>query len=310
VLLLSTVIAGHCAYFIDIDKITLLGRQALLVANYSPGSIWSGLAPSWTLAIELVFYLTLPCAAVWAMARRNCESAPIAAACLPPALFLAVGVTGKLLVTIIGGGGEDSHAHTVHAVLDASFVTHADLFTYGMSIAIVHVLVNNGSLTLPAWLDSAMTRSLLYLGIPYTLLGFYLVPHYVYHPIVAIFASQLIAKLVLLRTRTAPSLLHRTLEHPRIVYLGAISYSIFLWNYTVTGFLATHGLFVSSATALGLLADVAIVAAITVTLSALTYEYVERPFLPHGSRMPAPWATLAARLSERLRTRQQLSVSK
>jgi peptidoglycan/LPS O-acetylase OafA/YrhL len=304
VLLLSTLMVGHAGYFVDLHKLALLGRQALLVANYSPSTIWSGLTPSWTLAIELVFYLALPLTAAWALARRQRGRPAIAAACLPPAAFLAIGVIGKVLVTIIGGGGEDTNAYTVHAVLDASFLTHADLFTYGMAVAIVHVLATNGSITLPAWLDGAMTRSLLYLGIPFTLLGYYLVPHYIYHPIVAIFASQLIAKLVLPRTRTAPSLLQRTLEHRAVVYLGAISYSIFLWNSTVIGFLVKHGLFAGTSTAPGLLADTAIVAAITLTLSALTYEYVERPFLHPGRRSAPPWATLPADLFRRLRARQ------
>jgi peptidoglycan/LPS O-acetylase OafA/YrhL len=306
VLLLSTLMVGHAADFTGIHTLQLLGRQALLVANYSPSSIWSGLAPSWTLAIELVFYLILPLTAAWAMARARSQRGrtPIASACLPPAIFLVTGVVGKILVTIFAGGREDSHANTAHAVFDASFLTHADLFTYGMAVAIVHVLATNGSITLPAWLDGAMTRCLLYLGIPFTLLGYYLVPHYFYHPIVALFAAQLIAKLVLPRTRTAPSLLHRALEHPGAVYLGTISYSIFLWNTTVIGVLDKHGLFASTSTAFGLLGDTAIVAVLTLMLSALTYDYVERPFLQAGTRTAMPWTALSARLSRRLRARQ------
>jgi peptidoglycan/LPS O-acetylase OafA/YrhL len=306
VLLLSTLTLGHAAYFSDLDRLALLGRQALLVANYSRSSIWSGLTPSWTLAIELVFYLTLPLTAAWAMARRRRGRAALAAACMPPAAFLAVGVIGKVLVTIIAGGGEDTNGYTTHAVLDASFLTHADLFSFGMAVAIVHVLATSGSIRLPSGLDGAITRSLLYLGIPFALLGYYTVPRYTYHPIMAFFAAVLVAKLVLPSTRAAPSLLHKALEHPAVVYIGAISYSIFLWNSTLIGFLVAHDLFVSTSSALGLLSDTAIVTALTFTLSALTYEYVERPFLHSGTHTPVPWSTLRSQISHRIRAGEPL----
>ncbi len=264
----------------DAGDLSILGRQALLIANDAPSTIWSGLTPSWSLAVELVFYAVLPLLAAAALAQRRRGRSAMAAAWLPPAALLAFGVIGKLAVALFTSGAQDSTAHTWHAVLDASFLTHADLFSFGMAVAVWHVLVEGGTGRPPLRLEALLTRTLVYAGLPALFVGYYVVPAYLYHPLTALLAALLIAKLVVLAP-AAPTrgFLLRTLERPSVVYLGVISYSIFLWNSTLSYLLFRHGLLARSTSAPGLLLDMVVVAAVTIAVSALTYRFVERPFL-------------------------------
>jgi peptidoglycan/LPS O-acetylase OafA/YrhL len=308
VLVLTTLVLDDMTGLRSADGLSVLGRQALLVANYSPRTIWSGLTPSWSLAIELVFYIALPVLAVLAtrlVRNRPGRRAAVAAACVPPLLLLAVGVIGKLAVTLIGGGEEDTAEHSWHAVFDGGFLTHADLFSFGMGLAVLHVLSADGALAIPAWVDRAIGRALLYLGPLFLVVGMYTVPAYLYHPVIGLLAAVLLAKLVLpARRASAPGLMLRTLERPAMVYLGVISYSIFLWNNTVTVFLREHHLLASANSAPGLLLDIGIVACVTLALSALTYRYVERPFLNARPRHAAePPASDSGRLSRKAAAR-------
>jgi peptidoglycan/LPS O-acetylase OafA/YrhL len=284
VLLASTILLGDASSLRDGHGLALVGRQALLVANYDPSTIWSGLVPSWTLAIELVFYLVLPLlalASVQLARSRSSHRGTVVAACVPAAGLFAVGVVAKLAVTLLGSGKEGSFEldHTWHAVLDASFLTHADLFAYGMIVAVLHVLSADRNWVVPNWLDGLLTRVLAYLGIPAVAAGYYTLPVYLYESLVGCLGALLLLRLVLPGRTARPGLLLRTFERPTMVYLGTISYSIFLWNATVTFFLRDHGLLASTRWAPGLLLDIAIVAAVTIPLAALTYRFVELPFL-------------------------------
>ena len=46
----------------------LLAKDALLLQNYAPGTLSSGITPAWSLAVEVVFYMLLPLLALVAAA--------------------------------------------------------------------------------------------------------------------------------------------------------------------------------------------------------------------------------------------------
>ena len=129
---------------------------AFLLQGYRPSTTIIGIGPSWSLAVEVVFYLALPLLAAlalslarWARSSRGILMASLA----PAALMLVIGITGKLAAQHLfanpgPGGGYDNSWHTV---LVRSFWAQADLFAFGMAVAAVHVQVARGALRLPDW---------------------------------------------------------------------------------------------------------------------------------------------------------------
>ncbi|HET6831561.1 MAG TPA: acyltransferase, partial [Solirubrobacterales bacterium] len=130
--------------------------SALLLQGYQPSTTITGIGPSWSLAVEVVFYLALPLLAGLALllARRASGSRGILLATLAPAvLMLVIGISGKLAAQHLfanpgPGGGYDNSWHTV---VVRSFWAQADLFAFGMAVAAVHVQVARGALRLPDW---------------------------------------------------------------------------------------------------------------------------------------------------------------
>jgi peptidoglycan/LPS O-acetylase OafA/YrhL len=89
------------------------------------------------------------------------------------------------------------------------------------------------------------------------------------------FACALILGLVLFGTSRSP--LVGVLSSRPLVWLGTVSYSIFLWHHPLIGSLREHGL--SFDGRLGFLLNLSITLLLTVILSALTYRLVESPAL-------------------------------
>ena len=83
------------------------------------------------------------------------------------------------------------------------------------------------------------------------------------------------------------------------VGLSASSFGFGAGIFFLAYFLFEHHLLASSSSAPGLLLDMVVVSAVTIAVSALTYRYVERPFLqpsgePKRRRLVAPAAMAAA----------------
>jgi peptidoglycan/LPS O-acetylase OafA/YrhL len=131
---------------------SLLLRAALLVQNYDPRTMLTGIGPAWSLAVEVVFYLILPLLAwlAWRLGRARGRSGRVIVALAPPALLLFVGLAGKAIAAFVvptdrtHGWGTDWHS-----VLEYSFVGQADLFSFGMALAILHYFWREGRLRLP-----------------------------------------------------------------------------------------------------------------------------------------------------------------
>jgi peptidoglycan/LPS O-acetylase OafA/YrhL len=69
---------------------SLLLRAALLVQNYDPRTMLTGIGPAWSLAVEVVFYLILPLLAwlAWRLGSARGRSGRVIVALAPPALLL------------------------------------------------------------------------------------------------------------------------------------------------------------------------------------------------------------------------------
>jgi peptidoglycan/LPS O-acetylase OafA/YrhL len=259
----------------------LLARAGLLVQDYQPSTLLTGIGPAWSLAVEVVFYVALPLLVLlaWKLAANAARSSRrVAAALAPAALLLVVGLIGKAVAAYVVS---PSHAYSGwgtnwHSVIERSFFCQADLFAFGMALAVARALWEQGKLRLPShWQLIAVAL----------VLGSYAVTARIsstghqlsysfYNTLIAL-ACSLVLALVVLESQPARSGLVRLLETRPLVAAGVISYSVFLWHEPLIHALRDHGLMFTGAS--GLLINLAIVIPLTAVLSALTYYLVEAP---------------------------------
>jgi peptidoglycan/LPS O-acetylase OafA/YrhL len=262
----------------------LLTQSALFLQDYAPGSTLTGIGPAWSLAVEVVFYLALPLLVLlaWALARRfSTRSGRRFALLLPPLLMLIVGLSGKaasawLFPTANPYAGWDANWHSV---VERSFWCQADLFAFGMALAILRVDWEDGLLKLPrSWRKLAVAGAL----------GAYVVTakmtyvdeqlsYSLYNTLMALAFALLLAVVVLPRPGAQPPALLRMLELRPLVWLGLVSYSIFLWHEPLVRWMNAHGLVVAGDA--GFFVNTLALAAFTFALSAVTYYCVEAPAL-------------------------------
>jgi peptidoglycan/LPS O-acetylase OafA/YrhL len=252
----------------------------LLVQSYLPQAIWSGILPSWSLTIEVAFYLLLPvlglAAFAFAQGRARCHRR-VAAALGPVLLMVLLGVAGKLVVALSSPGPQRATSGDWHAVLDRSLLTHADLFGFGMAAGLILLLWERGlGRSLKPLLARQLGRPLAYVGLPVVFLGYYLMPAYAYDSAVAILAAF---GLVRLLARRNGSHMANFLTSRWMLAAGRRSYSVFLWNYPVLAFLSLQGILATGHGAIAFALNLLLTVSVVVVLSALTYRFVEAPAL-------------------------------
>jgi peptidoglycan/LPS O-acetylase OafA/YrhL len=248
-----------------------------LTQTYDPRSIFTGLLPAWSLTIEVAFYLSLPLLALVARSAARALGRNVVGVVTPVVGLLVFGALGKALVAAYSPGPERAVAADWHTVLDRSFLTHADLFAFGMAAAVCLALGERQRMPV------LLGRPLAYAGLPTLILGYYFLPPYLYDAAVAFFAALLLVKVLGTPRPGGRSLL----VHPWTLAWGRVSYSVFLWNYPVLLFLAAHGVLASGNDAPAFLFNLAIATTIVGSLSFLTYRYVEAPALALKHRRSA-----------------------
>jgi peptidoglycan/LPS O-acetylase OafA/YrhL len=267
-----------------LDPGTLV-RDLSLTQTYGPHSIWTGILPAWSLTIEVAFYLCLPLLALLARAaaRRQPTARGRTAAVLAPVIGLFLfGVLGKISVGVFSPGPERAVASDWHSVLARSFLTHADLFAFGMAVTVFLLIRERSVDRISRVFGWSIGRPLAYFGLPTFILGYYFIPAYVFDSVVALLASLLLLKVLLPSARRG-----RFLTHRWTLGCGRISYSIFLWNYPVLVFLKSHDLLASGNNAGAFLVNLVIAGSLVICLSWLTYRFVEAPALALKKRSGA-----------------------
>jgi peptidoglycan/LPS O-acetylase OafA/YrhL len=275
---------------------TLLTKNILLVQNYIPSSILTGIGPAWSLAVEVVFYLALPPLALlgWRLARSTAARGRRRLAAFAPAvLLLVVGISGKLVAAhafqpgLYHGWNADWQS-----VVERSFWCQADLFAFGMALAVLRVDVEDGHgrfayrvrtiaapLGLLAYLVTArMTGTTEQLGYSF------------YNTLIAFAFACLLALVVLPPRRMKTPMLVRVLETRPFVSAGLISYSVFLWHEPLVRWLQAHDL--TSGGSAGFALNTLLLLGLTAVFSTVTYRWVELPALRRkvgtGNRRPVP----------------------
>ena len=280
-------------------------RTALFVQNYQRGSLLSGIGPAWSLAVEVVFYLALPLLVLLAFVLGRGASTRRRrrlAALVPALVILVIGLFGKALATLVvpGLGPGAGWVGDWHSVLERSFLAQADLFTFGMVVAVLWVDAEDGVIRVPAWWRRPVGAVLVVLAVltPMSLdLGW--LDFYQYDTLMALACALLLALVVLPLARDRKSSLLRFMEAPPLVATGIISYSLFLWHEPLLWWLRNHRLTLGGIA--GFVVNLLLLGTISWLLAAVTYLCVERPALlrkaarPPGVEQPEQLAEVGQR---------------
>jgi peptidoglycan/LPS O-acetylase OafA/YrhL len=281
------------------DPLQLLGAGTL-VQNLSPSTLENGLGPAWTLAVEVAFYLALPAFAglAFRLAGSSAERRRRrAAAALPALALLVIGVSGKLTAASVApaaqahlpvAAGTYHYPADWHTVLALSPWAQADLFAFGLLLAVIEVEVHAGRLSLPARWRRATLAAACVVGIPALVavhghqLGTSLA-----NTAIALTFALLLALLVIEPRRDRVAI--RVLEWRPLVLIGLASYSVFLWNDALERVLERRGLTLGGVA--GLPVNAAMLALVVGACSLVSYRLVERPALRRKKRLAERPAT-------------------
>lgn len=261
-----------------------------------------GLPATWSLTVEVLFYVTLPLwvlavdglARRWRRSQLSLDLAMIAGLCAVSAFVLISQPTSDLyeflLFSPLGRGcwfavGMALAALSVHVERSPRRPRGLELVARrpGLPIlgaAIIYVLV-----------VTLLLRPLPLLRPPLEVPWRFLVENFAFAAIAGLVVLPAIFGL------TGGGLTRRTLAQRPLLWLGMVSYGIFLWHYPVVILLVDHG--VTDFTAL-----TALTFAITVPCAAASYYAVERPLMRLIRSRPA--AAGAALGSARLEALQAM----
>jgi peptidoglycan/LPS O-acetylase OafA/YrhL len=290
VILVATNLLSAVLVRVSADRVTVggplpakvLAQDAALVQNYHPSTLLTGIAPAWSLAVEVAFYLTLPLLAAAGLlfaAQVSSRSGRRLAALAPAALILLIGLSGRA-ATLYLVPGNSGWAGDWHSVVERSFWCQADLFAFGMALAVLHVEFEDGFVRLSRWWRPMVLASALGGLVLVTAqakgLTTQLGPSY-WNTLMAAVCASFLALVVLTSPDGRRSRLVGILASRPFRFAGLISYSVFLWHEPLVRFLAGHGL--TRAGRVGLLENLVELAVLSGVLAALTYRFVEVPAL-------------------------------
>lgn len=268
----------------------LLLRSMAFVQNYDPDTLITGIGPAWTLCVEVVFYVLLPLLALaaWTVARRiSRRSTRRLVALLPAGLLLLVGLSGKFAAAHVvpPAAPYAGFLSDWHSVVERSFWCQADLFAFGMVVAVARIEWEDGLLRLPRhWRTLAVAGMLAGYALVARATHFGEQLSYSGYNTLMAFVCALLIALVVLPPRDAerqPRLV-RVLEWRPLVAVGVVSYSLFLWHEPLVRAMTANGLTFGGTA--GLPANVLVVGAVALVLSAASYVLVEANVLRLKSR--------------------------
>jgi peptidoglycan/LPS O-acetylase OafA/YrhL len=233
--------------------------------------------------VEVVFYCALPILVLAARRlalRAKDRRGRVLVLLGPPLLLLALGLSGKFTAAyILPGPPTDGWQSDWHSVVERSFWAQADLFSFGMIVAVIHTEVADGRILLTTGRRRlAGLLGLFMLGACAATMDGAELSYVPQNTGTALGLALLLAAIVLPDfDRARQPLVLRILETRFIVAVGVVSYSLFLWHNPLIDWLNRAGL--TGSGRLGLLLNLAVVAVLSGTFSALTYWFIEEPAL-------------------------------
>jgi peptidoglycan/LPS O-acetylase OafA/YrhL len=271
-----------------------LAKNVALVHSYDPQTLLTGIGPAWSLVIEIAFYATLPLLAMLAvlLARRaRTRRGRRLATLVGPLVLLALGLLGKVFAHYVRAhfdAGSTGWGADWYSVLARSFLTNADLFVFGMLLAIVHTEIEDGLLRLPRWwryaaavAAGAVASAAVHITSNTTGIG-----DAKYDTLMTIPCGLLLAIVVLPDPTPARQWLPGLLDSRPLVAIGLVSYSLFLWHEPLVHWFREQGLTLVGTG--GFVVNLIVLTMVTGLLSWLTYRYVEVPAMSRRRRQAPP----------------------
>jgi peptidoglycan/LPS O-acetylase OafA/YrhL len=254
--------------------------DALLLQEYAPSTIGTGITPAWSLAAEGTFYLLLPLLALGAFRlgrRAGTHRGRVMVALLPAAALELMGVVGHVTESYILPGPLGSFSSGWHSVIDRGFLGQADGFAWGMLVAVLMCEAQAGNLAKPTQRQRLLIEAALAAtGVGILLLARPLLPLMFPAPF-----ALLVAYIALNQHRPEAPIL-RVLGSKPFVAVGLASYSVFLWNVPIYVTMGRFGIVFPGY--LGFPVTLAILGTLTGMCSYVTYRFVEAPAIRFARR--------------------------
>ena len=259
--------------------------------GYRKEMIGEGLGQAWSLTVEVAFYAFLPLFA-WVMSRFG--GADREARLRTEYVALGVMIVVSLLYKILLMGGPGTHIIRVGPGLIA-LPAYLDQFALGMLLAVVTVAVREGR-DLPAplalvarrpWLPWLVALAAFVLVAQVGTATFYAPvsanDHLARHLLYGVIAFGLLLPAVV--GQDAGGLVRRFMASRVMVYLGLVSYGIFLWNLQIVGKLSGRG--AGDWLPIGEFWSLLVVGlAVTTLVASGSWYLIEKPALSFKGRVP------------------------
>jgi peptidoglycan/LPS O-acetylase OafA/YrhL len=274
-------------------------RYALFLQPYDIYSLFSGINPAWTLAIEVLFYISLP---LWVVVARRRLAGRRRAAQLRAELW-AVGALAVFGIAFRAAAGLIDNT----SLWVISYPAHLAWFAGGMGLALLSLWLEERPAPRPlralvaspaACWGGALLAYLLAayaLGLPRGLGSSPTAPqdiagHVLYLVVAVLVTLPAVAPAGAGGRRGISAAIRGLLGHPLTLWLGAISYGIFLYHDPFLDWLIDRG-FLDAAPALPYVCLVIVVVGGSILMGAASFYLVERPFLrlkdPRSRQRPA-----------------------
>lgn len=286
-----------------IGTITDPGALALhlsLVQNYVPSQLQTGLSSSWTLTVELAFYIALPflAAGFFAIVRRSGRLRAMnryVVVALPGALLIVTGLIWRIVIAALSASSGISRETSEWgpnflAVLSRSYLPWADNFGWGMIATAIYFALMRGALDRARVLSiRRISWALLILGLIASAAAYLLFPRFI-GATFAVLSFGLLLLIVLPSDGTDHVWPVATFLDNRVFHwLGVTSLSTYLVHFPVL--LACEHLGITGGDSWGGWAwNFLLVSVVSVALASLSYLYIEKPALTWGTKKRAPKA--------------------
>jgi peptidoglycan/LPS O-acetylase OafA/YrhL len=245
------------------------------IGGYRPTAFHGlGIAPAWSLCVEVVFYIVLPVLSLGGFLLASGDAVDATRAAIVPAgVLLAFGFAALGLTRVVQFGAQWHY----------DFPIHADWFGVGMLVSVLRVRWEMGTLVVRTWVRRLTAVTAILIALVAVKLAYGdRVSFEEEQSILAVSCGMLLALVVLPAPR---ALLVKFLLWRPLHAAGIASYSIFLWHDPLLRALRNSGLTEGGSVG-GVLALLEVLV-LTSVLSVLTYLYVERPALALKQRRRA-----------------------